>query len=422
MLILADDLSGAADCAIACVNAGLSAVVHLRVGIETDTPDLADVIAIDLDSRGLSQAEARRIHASAAARACAACADRLLYKKFDSTLRGHVGAEIAACVEASRQRRLVIVAPAYPATGRTTRLGRVFVGDTPLEQTEVWTRSGMAGSANVLDMLRGAGLQSALVGLDLVRADAGRLRQTFAAHAAGGVQALVCDAETDADLQSITVAALALDDRPVLAGSGGLAQRVAGLLGMPATSRPADTVLPRQPILTVVGSMSSVSREQAQRLAEADPAIACFTASPVTLHAGKASPAWTELASGLYHAVDAGRDVLLKIGLGDVVEVADGTRLARALAELVAPVLPRFGALIATGGETARSILVARGVDALRLVREIEPGVVLGQADTPHGLYVVTKAGAFGTPGTLHNVWRQLRACRIGDRSRGESR
>jgi uncharacterized protein YgbK (DUF1537 family) len=412
MLILADDLSGAADCAIAAVDAGLSAVVHLRVGIATSAADAAEVVAVDLDSRSLPQAEARHVHMQAVRQTDGTGPELLLYKKFDSTLRGHVGAEIAACVEASRHRRLAIVAPAYPATGRTTRMGDVFIGGTSLEQTEVWMRSGMTGSANVLDMLREAGLDSAAVGLEQVRGQGLRLHDAIEAHAAAGAQALVCDAETDADLQCIAVVALALEAKPVLAGSAGLAQHVAGMLGEAGSGKRPEMVLPDRPTLIAVGSMSSVSREQARQIAEADPTLACFTVDPQTLLAGETAAAWTDIASALHRAVVARRDVLLTISLGDAVDVSNGMRLARALAHLAAPLLPSFGALVATGGETARSLLGALGVDRLRLAREVEPGVVLGFAEAPHSLAVVTKAGAFGVPGTLVNVWRQLRAAR----------
>jgi len=52
-----------------------------------------------------------------------------------------------------------------------------------------------------------------------------------------------------------------------------------------------------------------------------------------------------------------------------------------------------------TGGETARAVLGARGIRALRLLREVEPGVPFGMARD--GTLVCTKAGAFGTADTL---------------------
>jgi uncharacterized protein YgbK (DUF1537 family) len=46
------------------------------------------------------------------------------------------------------------------------------------------------------------------------------------------------------------------------------------------------------------------------------------------------------------------------------------------------------------------------GVTAIELIREIEPGVPLGRAGD---LGIVTKAGAFGDPGTLSRAVDAIR-------------
>ena len=62
---------------------------------------------------------------------------------------------------------------------------------------------------------------------------------------------------------------------------------------------------------------------------------------------------------------------------------------------------------VLTGGETARAVLGARNIRALRLLGEVEPGVPFGMA--PDGTLVCTKAGAFGSPGTLANCVARLK-------------
>ncbi|TDG28557.1 hypothetical protein E2C05_20335, partial [Paracraurococcus ruber] len=68
---------------------------------------------------------------------------------------------------------------------------------------------------------------------------------------------------------------------------------------------------------------------------------------------------------------------------------------------------------VATGGETARALLVAAGVPALRLAGEVEAGVPLAAAlgaGPVRGLPVITKAGAFGTEETLARCLEALLA------------
>ena len=92
ILIVADDLSGAADCAIACFAAGIDSFVAL----DGDQPvPSAGAIAIDTDSRRLDPDAAAAVTAHMLRRH-AGPQTRLIYKKMDSTARGNFAAEIAA--------------------------------------------------------------------------------------------------------------------------------------------------------------------------------------------------------------------------------------------------------------------------------------------------------------------------------------
>ena len=84
-LIVADDLTGAADCAAQALRHGLTAAVALR----PDTGVEADVLALDLDTR---QGGARAAYA--ATRDAAASGAPLLYVKLDSLLRGQTAREV----------------------------------------------------------------------------------------------------------------------------------------------------------------------------------------------------------------------------------------------------------------------------------------------------------------------------------------
>src|SRR5450755_4263922 len=96
MLILADDLSGAADCGAACVGAGLNTVVALE-----DISDIAgvEVLSVDADTRHmLPEAAAREV--DRLVRKYASNEELLLFKKIDSTLRGNLPVELAAALDA----------------------------------------------------------------------------------------------------------------------------------------------------------------------------------------------------------------------------------------------------------------------------------------------------------------------------------
>ncbi len=85
VLIFADDLSGAADCGIACVNAGLSTIVSLGL---SSNGIMADVLSVDADTRSLSAsdaAERMRHLVQVNARTRRSCYLRKLIRRFVGT-------------------------------------------------------------------------------------------------------------------------------------------------------------------------------------------------------------------------------------------------------------------------------------------------------------------------------------------------
>ena len=67
-----------------------------------------------------------------------------------------------------------------------------------------------------------------------------------------------------------------------------------------------------------------------------------------------------------------------------------------------------FDALVLTGGETAVGVARRLGAVGIRLEGEVEPGIPVGSFIGPRPYRVVTKAGAFGEPGTLVRAVEKL--------------
>jgi D-threonate/D-erythronate kinase len=408
ILIIADDLSGAADCAIAFAGAGRNTAVTLSASYAMTG---AEVIAVDTDTRRMHPAEAARC--TSAAWLAQRAPGRRLYKKIDSTLRGNWAAEVAALQPFAG---LAIVATAFPATGRTVRGGRVFVRGVPLEDTETWKLEHAGRSADLNVIVEAAGLRTAALGVDALRGDPAALRAAIAAVAGSGAQALVVDAETDADLKALAQATAAMDEALFWVGSGGLARELASLSDLfeAATEAVKDTLPDPKPeqqgsaILILVGSLSAVSEQQCAMLRER-AGVGELTVPPFVLRAGELHPEWAGWQARIGAHLSGNTDLLVRIGRDDQFDPTEGAQLSAALALLVAPFFGHLSGLIATGGETARAMLVTAGIDSLQLLSEIEPGVAVGR---PHGhprLKVVTKAGAFGSPHALYGAYLHLR-------------
>jgi uncharacterized protein YgbK (DUF1537 family) len=125
--ILADDLTSAADGAAPFVMRGMPA----SIGRGRLPRQGGSVVAVDSGARSVSAPEAAARVAALTARLAA---QDILYKTVDSTLRGHVTVELAACFRASGREKLVF-APAFPAAGRTTVAGVQLVDGIPVAET-----------------------------------------------------------------------------------------------------------------------------------------------------------------------------------------------------------------------------------------------------------------------------------------------
>ena len=397
-LILADDLTGAADCGIAFARRGLEASVGWH---GAEAASATEVLAIDADSRRLSPEGAGARHA-ALLRARHAPGMGLI-KKIDSTLRGQPAAELAATLGALRESgrpALAILAPAFPATGRTTEGGRVHMNGAPLETTPLWARDHTYESALLTEVLASVGLSARLIPLELVRGGDIPLAHALRSALEEGLDAVVCDAAAPGDLEALARAGLPLSESLLWVGSGGIAAALAAALPESgAAAAPAPTTL-RGGVLIVVGSIAEASRAAAARLAAEDAAE--LIEVPVDLlRAGPADPRWAPLADRIAGSLASGRDTLVPVTDASVADLSGGAALAVALAELLAPAGARMGGLFATGGETACALLSHLGVHGIRLLEEVEPGVPLGITQGAIEVPVMTKAGAFGNEETI---------------------
>jgi uncharacterized protein YgbK (DUF1537 family) len=404
-LILADDLTGAADCAIAFAKRGLDAEVFWGEGKSGN----ATVLSVDADSRRFAAAEA-------AARQLKAQAvhwrpGMRLYKKVDSTIRGQPAAELAAqlkALSAGGRAPLAVVCPGFPATGRVIIDGRVRMNGMPLEQTPLWARDHTYASASLSEVLASAHISAEVIPLTVMRTGIDAVLARMLEAERLGVGAVVCDCVAETDLQVAADASLKLS-AAVWVGSAGLA---AGLAARVAPAKPtAPPVVTRSgAVLMVVGSLAEASRLQAQVLVESGR-VMHLRAMPETLLAGSQAPAWRGACKSLIDALASGRDVLLEIGLTEKPDLTCGPSLAASLAGLINEAAPKIGALVATGGETACALLTRLGVHGIRLIDEVEPGVPLGVGIGMRSLPIVTKAGAFGGPDTLRRCLDRLKEC-----------
>ncbi len=389
-VIIADDLTGAADTAAGFALEGLTTVVRWPEAPGQMGAVDAEVLALDLGTRAGEGSHAR-VHAGTFVDAIRKAGIATVYKKCDSLLRGHIGAEVAGAISAWHPGSLAIAALAFPDAGRTTVDGLQHI-------------SGRDVALPIAPLFERAGLRTHGVGLDTIRAD-GLDRELRRAHA-DRADVVVCDAVSNADLAAIVDGGLALPTPIVWVGTGGLARALARAIGSAGAERMRQGVrdaarLTRVgPILIVCGSRSDIAREQVKRVVDAGAVLVEVPAAVLEAEAERGDR--RRIADLIGSSLAQRRDVVVTLArpAGEPGEEC-ALRVAAELGRMLAPFADRVGGVAATGGDTATAVLRAWGATSLRLTGEVEPGIAVAVASGRHQFAVVTKAGAFGGPDAL---------------------
>jgi len=235
--VLADDLTGACDAAVAFVTATRKA----RVWLGPHALWLAneEVQAFNTDSRALDAEQA----AALVRRAASAWAPaRLVLKKIDSAGRGPIAAEVLA-LEKVVSPSAVILAPAFPAAGRVVRHGVLHIRD----------QAGTENSVVLADLFPAEALARVAIVEDL-----SMLRSVSLPDP----RILICDAGSAEDMAAL-VQATREWKHCLYVGSAGLARSLAEVRGGHAAS-------PRPPsvdrLLIVSGTSHLLTEMQLRHL------------------------------------------------------------------------------------------------------------------------------------------------------------
>lgn len=389
ILILADDLTGAADTAARCRSAGLPATICLT---PPGQPLPAGVVAFTSDSRHLPPDEAaRRVRDVAAP---LAGVDALWYKKIDSTLRGNIGAELDALLDLL-DAPAALVCPAFPAQGRGTVNGHLVAPGGPPVGIHLPSRLGEQSHHPVqafsLEDVRSGELGERFQRRDAKTRGAVLSQSKVRRGDEESRRLLVVDAMTDADLALIVDAAGSIPGL-LLCGSAGLigevAKRSGTLSDPPGFGKPGGS---DGSALVVVGSGSAMAHRQIERLL-ADRA----DTARLVVEDDSSSPPSPDAALVLLHQPRPAPDAVL--------DGPTARRLAERLAECAQAQMAanRPDLLILVGGDTAVAVLSRLGVQRLDVQAELLPGMPLCTAFVARRpLRVVMKPGSFGDEDVL---------------------
>jgi uncharacterized protein YgbK (DUF1537 family) len=389
-LIIADDFTGAND----------TGVQLKKRGLKTNTVFSADALkkdnlsyVIDTESRALKPDEAYEKVNSTAKKIDFSNFD-FIYKKVDSTLRGNIPEEIKAICDIYNPE-VIIFDPAFPENKRIVLNTNLMVNGIKVEDTEISKdpRNPVHESSILKLMENGLKKNAKHYNLD-------EIRKNSIDFSNGEI--FTFDTENNDDFKNIISAAVKSNKKILWCGSAGLANAI------------INFIYPTNPVLSIIGSISDVSRKQAEYvLNHGGFEVKLDIASILE---GKSIDSYVDEA---VNSLKAGRDTMVvsaparddynkaveygkKIGIsGDEVSKFTQNVLGKVTEKILSKA--NVSGMFITGGDTAISIINSLNIDSVEILYEVMPGIPLNKVNSGkhNGMKIITKAGAFGKEDAL---------------------
>ena len=351
VIIIADDLTGACDSAAAFL--GRAERVRVLLHPSGVSAEAGTVTAFSTESRNVSSAEAVGVIERTPATIQDRKGNEIIFKKIDSAGRGHVALETMAALRVWGGA-LALVAPAFPSAGRTVSNGVLHVRDSAQQDASVDLGALFGSQCRDLVEVLPVGAEEELE----------RAIRNALGH---GRRVLLCDAETQVDLDRLVSAGYRVGQPILWTGSAGLAFALASRFPAISSATGADWAWPEGRTLFFVGTDHPVTVAQVLHLQQ---------------QSGPAAPHLHPIRWN-YSSVEYVRKTFSE-----------------------SPV----SSLVLTGGDTAAFVLAALNARVIRLVAEFAPGIPWGiiEGGEADGCAVVTKSGGFGQQETLTNIMHFL--------------
>ena len=416
--IIADDLTGANDTALQFHLKGCNTQILLDYSVSPVGKANTQAWAISTETRNKPVEECVDVVKKAAKALIENLNIEYLYKKIDSTLRGHIAQETLAVLEVMEGDAAVIV-PAFPAEGRTTVGGYHLLKGMPIERTDVARDPHYPISQSHIPTLLQQQVDNpeivAHIPLIIVVKGAGPILIELKKLIAEGKKLIVADAVTTTDMEQIALAIEKCTGKILPCGAAGLAQ-VMTKCWLPDTKYQHITkVIPFLPVLIVSGSKTSLSKVQLKKLAEFDEFDSYITELSLEQILNKPEDSFIEnikehLETEKIAAVHFTEyeDENAKAEEVGIFPESIPNLLMEYLASLCAKIVKKQNLIfLVIGGETSYKCCNALGSKHLQLIDQVEPAIPI--CLDHEARWIVTKSGNFGTPNTLVNIIKYLK-------------
>ena len=418
-IIVADDLTGANDTALQYFKKGCTTKVIIDCLQDLSDTESVSIWAISTESRNTSKEEAVNRVLIVTEKLKESLGIDNFYKKIDSTLRGNVGVEIIAMLEATK-KDAAIIAPAYIEEGRITVGGYQLLNGVPIERTQcALDPKAPIYESYIPDILK-KDLNSKfenlidVVVLKTVTKGAGPITLKINELIQKGKKLIVVDAASCVDLEQIALAINKSGHDLLPCGSAGLANAFNKIIDNEEEIKHIKHI-PNLPRVIVSGSATQLSANQIKKLKEekkelfsVDLTVKDVVCEPKQELIDLIVQKLSEGIDVVVHSSDINKEILddetCSVLIDEGIAKSEfSSKITDFLSNLVYEVnLKSKFILIMIGGETSYKCARKMKSAYLEVLDVILPAIPLCM--DMHGKIIVTKSGNFGDLNTLIEI------------------
>ena len=426
--IIADDLTGANDTGAQFSKKGYNAIVSILEesgNIIIPGEDEIDVLVIDTETREVTDANIVRQRLSKVLEKLNFCAKDIFYKKIDSTLRGCIGAELEEMMNFLK-KDICVLTPTFPSHQRITVGGYLIVNGRPLLGLSKYYNGDLKeGDASFIPSLLRQQTNLPIARIDFIDVTKGQeviVKKLNKLYQEGN-KIIIVDAAEEVHLKDIFDSIVKFEGSVLYAGSAGLANHFPEINNK-NRSFPLNMEKNKGPVLIVSGSRNPITKSQITYLKEElklfdlNIDIEEIWSNRKTILKHYLTDAITVIKNGqhlvihtdpIYNDKENINNKLMKKYNLSFRELE--LTIRKFLGELTAEIVRNSPVrnLILTGGDIALGICSALGIQSLKIIDELLPGIPLSMANSNNiNLKVITKAGGFGDKDTLLKLIEKL--------------
>lgn len=425
--IIADDLTGANATGVSLAKAGF---VSATIAFGGEVPAISDFtsISVDTDSR-YAPVEIAKERVTKTYKQLRGWGADIVAKRIDSTIRGNIGSEIDALLEATGDTSVAIVVASYPDSGRVTAGGYLLVEGVPVQETSVAKDPMNPITQSYVPTVVAEQSQFEIGHIELsdVLQGKSRILPELESLIEQNKRIIVFDAVTNEEIDQIAEAMAGIKDRLLFPVDPG------PLSAAYARARTDQTAKNLKYIVTV-GSVTSQTGRQLQYL------IDKTNADPVYVNAEKLATVTDDWEREIERATAdafeklANQEILIVtthsptsniLPLSEIAQKENVTeeflakRITTGLAKVTHNVILNsdmpINGTFSSGGDVTAALFAESQAKAIQLEDEIVPRAAYGKfiGGTFDGIPVVTKGGTVGDKQSIYQCITYLQTKKI---------